>query len=493
VDELQQRLSLKQDELIAADDMAAAARQQAERVLGTRPAATRPAGAAVDPVDEDFELGVGSAQEQQALRLEILQAHAQLQELQQKYMAEHPSVTTLRRRLNRLNRLYLASIEQRAATLRTQVERLKAEVRVARTELAQLDAHAARYKEIRAEIERVRGIRDTFDGKIRQTKVERDTGGVTIDVIDAAKPADRPSLPDKRKVMVIAVALGLVLGMVLAALREWLDDRMRSAREIKSSLGMPLLAVIPQSVTKRSFSVSGQRVLLDPASDAAEAYRSLRTAIQFSAPDGLKTLLVASPNSGDGKTTLVTNLGIAMAQAGKRVCIVDADLRKPDGPRHLLAEDDARAEHAAGRAVDAGRDGAARERERAGRAAVRAGPGEPGRGAEQPGVRERAGRAGRPVRRRAAGQPAGAVGGRRPGDRRVVRRDADRADGPVGPPPEHREHPRRAPERRGSDHRPGRERRPPAGRQRVRHPQGHAAARPRLTNQEYDILQARGK
>jgi len=70
-------------------------------------------------------------------------------------------------------------------------------------------------------------------------------------------------------------------------------------------------------------------VVLDPASDAAEAYRSLRTAIQFSAPEGLKTLMISSPNSGDGKTTLVSNLGIAMAQSGKKVCIVDADLRKP--------------------------------------------------------------------------------------------------------------------------------------------------------------------
>jgi polysaccharide biosynthesis transport protein len=178
-------------------------------------------------------------------------------------------------------------------------------------------------------MDKLRQIRAQYDAKIREIKLERDTGGVSIDVIDPAKAAEKPSLPDARKVIVIAVALGLVLGMVLAALREWLDDRMRSATEIRSSLGMPLLAVIPQSSTKRSFSVSGQRVLLDPGSDAAEAYRALRSAIQFSAPDGLRTLMVSSPNSGDGKTTLTTNLGIAWAQSGKKVCIVDCDLRKP--------------------------------------------------------------------------------------------------------------------------------------------------------------------
>ncbi|MDB5295184.1 MAG: capsular exopolysaccharide family protein [Phycisphaerales bacterium] len=324
LDALQQQLSAAQQELIAADDAAVNARRQLERLVGARPASQK-----ADPLDDELELGAGSVQEQQALRLEILQVQAQLQELQQKYGVEHPSVKTLRQRLGRLNRVYLLSIEQRAVTLRRQAERLKAEVATARTELAKYDSHAAKYKEIRGEVDRLRGIRDTFDAKVRQIKLERDTGGVTIDVIDAPKAADRPSLPEKPKVAVIGIALGLVLGMVLAALREWLDDRMRSAGEIKTSLGMPLLAVVPQSSTKRSFSVQGQRVLLDPSSDAAEAYRSLRTAVQFAAPEGLKTLLVASPNSGDGKTTLVTNLGIAMAQAGRRVCVVDADLRKP--------------------------------------------------------------------------------------------------------------------------------------------------------------------
>ena len=299
----------------------------ARKALG-RMSASRPAGVA-DPLEQEVELGIASPQEQQALRLEILQAQSQLGELLQRYGPEHPSVKTLERRLKRLNTIYLLSIERREDTLRRQTDLLRGQYNEAKQEILKLNTHAYAYTVAKSEMDKLRQIRDQYDAKIREIKLERDTGGVSIDVIDPARAADKPALPDKRKVMVIAIALGLVLGMVLAALREWLDDRMRSANEIRSSLGMPLLAVIPQSSTKRSFSVSGQRVLLDPASDAAEAYRALRSAIQFSAPEGLRTLMISSPNSGDGKTTLTTNLGIAWAQSGKKVCIVDCDLRKP--------------------------------------------------------------------------------------------------------------------------------------------------------------------
>jgi capsular exopolysaccharide synthesis family protein len=76
--------------------------------------------------------------------------------------------------------------------------------------------------------------------------------------------------------------------------------------------------------------VRSQRILLDPSSDAAEAYRALRTAVHFGVPaDRSKTILVTSPTPADGKSTLCSNLAIAMAQAGKRVLLVDADLRHP--------------------------------------------------------------------------------------------------------------------------------------------------------------------
>ena len=99
--------------------------------------------------------------------------------------------------------------------------------------------------------------------------------------------------------------------------------------EIKQLLGLPVLGVVPHMVARTPVQ-RGMQLHLDPMSDVAEAYRTIRTAVYFGVPAGItKTLLVTSPSPGDGKTTLVSNLAVAMAQAGNRVLLLDADFRKP--------------------------------------------------------------------------------------------------------------------------------------------------------------------
>jgi capsular exopolysaccharide synthesis family protein len=308
--------------MLAAQNYAADARRQHASVLSTTRSAT-------DPVDEGIYLGPYPERELQAIVQEINAAKTQLDLGEQQNLgSEHPRMVGIVRRLGALRRYYVRTAEQWEATAKARFDLLTKQHSEASAEASRVASIGDKFAQLTQDVQRLTTIRDTWDSKIREIASPE----VKVQAGQASDPAmdpSEPSIPNAPKVFVVAIAMGLVLGMVGAAGREWLDDRMRSAGEIKSSLGMPLLAVIPQSTTKRSFSVSGQRVLLDPASDAAEAYRSLRTAIQFAAPDGLRTLMIASPNTGDGKTTLVSNLGIAMAQAGKKVCIVDADLRKP--------------------------------------------------------------------------------------------------------------------------------------------------------------------
>ncbi|HEX8911148.1 MAG TPA: polysaccharide biosynthesis tyrosine autokinase, partial [Humisphaera sp.] len=318
-EKLSQQLSDARQTQIQARDQARAA-----KALGV--AASQPA----DPVDDELYLGSDPERELQAILLEMNAARAQRDQLALRSLgAEHPQVRQIERRLASLRRQYVRTAEQWAKRSDERVGQLETEVEKAQKELNKVATISEQFKLVTNEIARLEGVRAQWDGKLLEARSPDIDAKVREGASDPTMDPREPSIPNAPKVMVIAVALGIVLGMVGAAGREWLDDRMRSAGEIKSSLGMPLLAVIPQSATKRSFSVSGQRVLLDPASDAAEAYRSLRTAIQFAAPEGVKTLMIASPNSGDGKTTLTTNLAIAIAQAGKRVCVVDADLRKP--------------------------------------------------------------------------------------------------------------------------------------------------------------------
>jgi capsular exopolysaccharide synthesis family protein len=153
---------------------------------------------------------------------------------------------------------------------------------------------------------------------------------MNMHVLEAAQPEDKPSKPARVPTMGLGLALGVMLGIGLALIKEMRDGRLHSAEEIYATLELPLLGVIPHMPGRN---MRGQKALMvhtQPMSEVAEAYRTVRTAVYFGVPGGrARTLLVTSPEAGDGKTTSASNLAIAMAQAGQRVLLLDADFRKP--------------------------------------------------------------------------------------------------------------------------------------------------------------------
>jgi capsular exopolysaccharide family len=140
----------------------------------------------------------------------------------------------------------------------------------------------------------------------------------------------------------LALAVGLLGGIGLAFLLEHNDNTFKQPDEVEKLLGLPVLGVIPlirrQGGDKRPIAIAGHD---DPRSAFAESYRSLRTALEFSTSSGVPRLLtVTSATTGEGKSTTVVSLAIQFAQAGKRVLLVDADLRKPSLHRILGLDND---------------------------------------------------------------------------------------------------------------------------------------------------------
>jgi succinoglycan biosynthesis transport protein ExoP len=158
------------------------------------------------------------------------------------------------------------------------------------------------------------------------TALEIDPG----QVLQPAELPTSPTSPDHVRNAALALFVGLALGVGVAFLRERLDDRLRDRSDLEQRLGASVLAVIPQIPGSRKKGQSMVVALEEPKSAAAEAYRTLRTGIQFkTAQEGMKTILITSPTAGEGKSTTAVNLAATLAQAGKRVVLVSADLRKP--------------------------------------------------------------------------------------------------------------------------------------------------------------------
>ena len=146
-------------------------------------------------------------------------------------------------------------------------------------------------------------------------------------------PADVPTSPVSPKPLrnaVIALVLGLLLAIGLAFLREYLDDTIITREDLERAGGLPVLGEIPRIAGWRDREAVHLVTADAPHSAAAEAYRTLRTSIEFLAFDrDLECIQVSSSQTDDGKTTTLANLALAFAQAGTVVTIVCCDLRLP--------------------------------------------------------------------------------------------------------------------------------------------------------------------
>jgi non-specific protein-tyrosine kinase len=137
---------------------------------------------------------------------------------------------------------------------------------------------------------------------------------------------------------VLAFALGVMLALGLAFLRDALDTKVRTVEEMAHHLGMPLLGRIPEP--RRPMRGLRLVMLRKPGSREAEAFRMLRTNLQFATLErDVRTIMITSSVEQEGKSTTVANLAVALAASGKRVILVDLDLRRPALSRLLQLED----------------------------------------------------------------------------------------------------------------------------------------------------------
>jgi non-specific protein-tyrosine kinase len=191
------------------------------------------------------------------------------------------------------------------------------------TDQEKLDALNARTAALQSKIESAQRTYIQMGALLAQAT------GRYITLIAPAPLPGAPVSPNILQNVLLAAAAGLVLAVGVVLLLEYLDDTIKNVEDVQREMGTSVMSSIARihSVRKPGDALI---TLKHPRSPIAEEYRSLRTNLRYAGienPGG--TLLITSPNPGEGKTTTAANLAIAMAQAGKRIVLVDADMRRP--------------------------------------------------------------------------------------------------------------------------------------------------------------------
>jgi Mrp family chromosome partitioning ATPase len=164
---------------------------------------------------------------------------------------------------------------------------------------------------------------------LRQLDAAEAVQGSAAIVVQPAVFADKVS-PTPTRDLILAIALGMLLGVGLAFLVDRLDTRIRSSEEVESLLGFPVLGEIPEPPDLPESAQSRVAMLDFPYGPFAEAIRKLRVNVEFANLDArARVIMVTSAEGGEGKTTVASNLGVALARAGRSVAICDLDARAP--------------------------------------------------------------------------------------------------------------------------------------------------------------------
>lgn len=287
---------------------------------------------AIEAPDDAGDLVAASAAELDLVKSEIFRLDQQLKDLERKYMPGHPVVAEAKSRLNQLTITYVRAQRQRWLTAKSQEDALQKSFDQQHDMVLQQATRSADFNRVNTELSRIEHDLDVVESRINEVSLNQDAGSLNISIAQPAVPSPKPSHPAKLRTVAGALFAGLALGCGLAVWRERESLGVRNTNRNSGGLGSPVLGMMPNmDGVATTLAVKAMQTNIDPAGAVAEASRGIAHSMAELGldDDGGRTLLVASMNPLDGRTTVATNLALAMAQGGMKVLLVDANNRSP--------------------------------------------------------------------------------------------------------------------------------------------------------------------
>jgi succinoglycan biosynthesis transport protein ExoP len=301
----------------------------------------------IDPVT-DFNPGLEGSETAVNLKKLYMDQYVKLLELRSKYLEKHPAVTAFETRLaaiksDLVRELDLAkkNVELQYQTLSRQAVDLRTALDSVTKQALHLEANSSEYNRLKRELERLSKLSEQVGGRGQETALAKNLKTNNVRLLDAAQPPKKPVSPDVPRAVLVAIGVGLLLGIGLTVLLESLDNTVKSQEDLESAVGLTFLGLIPSiEVEGKARSTNGTAepsldskdlyVWTNPKSSVAECCRSIRTNLLFMSPDEpARTLLITSASPQEGKTTVAVNMAITFAQSGLSVLLVDTDMRRP--------------------------------------------------------------------------------------------------------------------------------------------------------------------
>lgn len=282
-------------------------------------------------------------QQESDLRNQVAQLEVQLG-------PAHPRIRELNNQLQQIQATVRSEIDKLSGRIKTDFqaasqreEMLRAALEGQKQQANKLNESAIEYSLLKRDVDTNRQLYEGLLQKLKEASVSAGLKSSNIRVVDVARVPLAPARPDKRRNIMLALAMGLVGGVVLAFMLEAVDTTVRTPEQAQMLSNLPALGIIPATPQMR-LRTQAQKALVEkggkeavelvtyrrPKSDISESYRALRTAILLSASGSPpKVMLITSALPQEGKTTTSINTAVVLAQKGARVLLVDADLRRP--------------------------------------------------------------------------------------------------------------------------------------------------------------------